>query len=223
MNGAMLSALALYNNDNTLFENFRLPAGLDRDTVINNLLMETAEFEVLYPDGDFFKQAIGTWSDKQLPIWEKLYNTLLLEYNPLENYDRLENWTDNAEGSNYNRTESTGTQNGQTTENNKSDSTGNSTMTVAGFNSNDWGNREKTDTSGEVTEDNSVSSEMQHEDEATSQGNNTHEAVHSGRVHGNIGVTTSQQMLEAEREVVQFNIIDHIINDFKNRFCLLIY
>lgn len=41
--------------------------------------------------------------------------------------------------------------------------------------------------------------------------------------HGNIGVTTTQQMLEAERQLVKFNIYDIIIDSFKQRFCLLCY
>jgi hypothetical protein len=40
---------------------------------------------------------------------------------------------------------------------------------------------------------------------------------------GNIGVMSTQDLIKQQREVVQFNIIDYIINDFKNRFCLLIY
>lgn len=40
---------------------------------------------------------------------------------------------------------------------------------------------------------------------------------------GNIGVTTSQQMIEAEREIVKFNIYDYIIESFKCRFCILVY
>ncbi len=40
---------------------------------------------------------------------------------------------------------------------------------------------------------------------------------------GNIGVTTSQQMIEAQRNLVKFNIMDVIIQDFIDRFCLLLY
>ncbi len=40
---------------------------------------------------------------------------------------------------------------------------------------------------------------------------------------GNIGVTSSQQLIQAERELVKFNIYDFIIDSFKARFCLLIY
>lgn len=40
---------------------------------------------------------------------------------------------------------------------------------------------------------------------------------------GNIGVTTTQQMLKEERESAVFNIYDHIIEAFKKRFCIMIY
>lgn len=47
--------------------------------------------------------------------------------------------------------------------------------------------------------------------------------MHSGHMYGNIGVTTTQQMIQEEREVVQFNIYDHICNAFKDRFCVTVY
>lgn len=50
------------------------------------------------------------------------------------------------------------------------------------------------------------------------------EITHTSRIHGNIGVTTSQQMLESELEVApKLNIMNIIIESFKNRFCLLVY
>ena len=50
------------------------------------------------------------------------------------------------------------------------------------------------------------------------------EVTHTSRIHGNIGVTTSQQMLEQELEVApKLNIMNVIIESFKNRFCLLVY
>lgn len=50
------------------------------------------------------------------------------------------------------------------------------------------------------------------------------EITHTSRIHGNIGVTTSQQMLESELELApKLNIMNIIIESFKNRFCLLVY
>lgn len=43
-------------------------------------------------------------------------------------------------------------------------------------------------------------------------------------IHGNIGVTTSQQMLESELMIApKLNIINYITESFKKRFCLLVY
>ena len=44
-----------------------------------------------------------------------------------------------------------------------------------------------------------------------------------GNSKGNIGVTTTQQMIQQERDIVQFNIYDYITESFKNRFCISVY
>lgn len=168
---AWLSITGMYAYDNTLFDNMVLPDGVDKNVLIFNLLSDTAEFEVLYPDIPFMKEMLKMWSAKELPIWERMYKTTTLEYNPLENYDRIEEWTD--------------------------DNTGNAISRVAAFNESELIPSGASDT---VTL-----------------------GKHNGRTHGNIGVTTSQQMIEAERRVSEFNIIDYITDSFKRRFCLMVY
>ena len=46
---------------------------------------------------------------------------------------------------------------------------------------------------------------------------------HTARISGNIGVTTTQQMLESERESRKYSTVYEIIGEFKERFCLLVY
>lgn len=62
-------------------------------------------------------------------------------------------------------------------------------------------------------------------DETTSVGgfNGSGENTRKGRAWGNIGVTTTQQMIEEERRIVQFSVINHIVKEFKARFCLGVY
>lgn len=168
---AWLSISGMYAYDNTLFDNMVLPGGVDKNVLIFNLLSDTAEFEVLYPDIPFMKEMLKMWSSKELPIWERMYKTTTLEYNPIENYDRIEEWTD--------------------------DNTGNAISRVAAF------NESELIPSGD--------------------GDTVTHGKHSGRTHGNIGVTTSQEMIEAERKVAEFNIIDYIVQSFKRRFCILVY
>ena len=50
------------------------------------------------------------------------------------------------------------------------------------------------------------------------------EVSREAHLYGNIGVTTSQQMLEQELEVApKLNVINYIIDSFKKRFCVLVY
>lgn len=100
---AMVTPLSLYLLDNTIFDGMQLPTPpnnpteypdlyvqgfqLDREILVDNLLMETGELNVLYPDPEFFKYAVTQWSKKELPVWQALYNTLFYRYNPLWNKD----------------------------------------------------------------------------------------------------------------------------------------
>ena len=94
--GANLSILGLYNNDPTVFDLMYFPDGFtaeDKQNVKDNILIECAEFECLYPNPAVMKNIIGIWSYKELPYWQRVYNAARLEYNPIENYRRTETET----------------------------------------------------------------------------------------------------------------------------------
>ena len=220
---ATLSILGLYQYSPNIFDLFKLPDGVSLDSVRDNILMELAELELLYPSGTFMKTAIGIWSNKQLPVWEKLCATTKLEYNPIHNYDRTEEWTEqetgNRNGSRTQSQESSGESSG-TVKNSGEDTV---KSDVSAFNETSYTPKElQTTTLG--TENTSSGTAKQNtnitdDTDENSSRNNTR----TGRTYGNIGVTTTQQMIEAERSVVKFNIVDYIVEDFKQRFCLLIY
>ena len=96
---ATISPLGLYRWDETIFDLMQIPSALDKPTLIDNLLAETAELEVLYPNPVVFKNLIGVWSAKQIDIWNKLYATTQYEYNPIENYNRYETGSEDGAGS----------------------------------------------------------------------------------------------------------------------------
>lgn len=228
---ATVSLLGLSRINPGILDDLVLPDGLDADLVKDNLLAETAELEVIYPDAVFMQAMIGRWSTKELPIWTRLYKTTLLDYNPIENYDRIEEWTEgensernvDAETKGTSATDSTGstTTNGVTT----ADDTGQ--KFVSAYNEKDFTPTEK-NTNTQTGSSNTKQDEQGNVKVRTEADTNTSEMekrdlVRSGRAHGNIGVTTSQQMIESERQVSLYNIIDVIISSFKNRFCLQIY
>lgn len=43
------------------------------------------------------------------------------------------------------------------------------------------------------------------------------------RETGNIGVTSTQELIQREREIAEFNLTDYIVQDFKRRFCIMVY
>lgn len=202
-----ISFLGLYTWDDTLFENLALPEGFtadDKTLLINNLLMETAELEVIYPDPDFMKNAIEAWSGKEVLNWERLYKLMLMEYNPIENYNRVE------DSDNQNR--------GATTHSGKDIAQGSASDTITNhitsFDSNDLQTHDRSqDISG-------TTDEVRHGHVIT---DTTGYHLHS-QISGNIGVTTSQQMAEQELDIApKLNIFDIIIKSFISRFCLLVY
>lgn len=165
--GSKLSILGLYNYNPEIFEGLTVPTGIDRDVVINEILMQCGELELVYPSYTFMKMAIGNWSKMEAKIWDKLWNTENLTYNPLWNVDATIEEVQDGTG----------------------------VGSTKGYNSTAWLENGKQKT------DNTITTTRQ----------------------GNIGVTSSQQLLQAERDVADFSTIKYIINSFKKRFCIMIY
>ena len=98
MSTAKMTLIGMYNYDNTLFANLTMPDGINKNDVINSLLLQGGEFEVLYPRPDFMKYAIGAWSVK----WERTFAEWLrgtqASFNPIHNYDRIEDIRDEHRG-----------------------------------------------------------------------------------------------------------------------------
>ena len=80
--------------EHDIFQNMTLPEGIDKEDCINNILLTCGDNELLYPDGQFMIDAIGLWSTKWYRTFEKWVTVLNQEYNPLENTDRHEDWSD---------------------------------------------------------------------------------------------------------------------------------
>lgn len=197
---ANLSILGLYNYDNSVMLGFQVPAGMSLEDVRDSILIECAELEVIYPDIEIMRKAVTMWTRSRLPMWEKLYDTTRLEYNPIENYERQEDWNDTQKTSLEGHNLYKGL---DTTE-----------ERTVGFNGAAGGGL------GESPRDSS-STTANHD--TTTKGSNEGESTHKGRIHGNIGVTTTQTMIEQERKIDAFDMTRYIVEEFKRRFCILVY
>ena len=237
--GAKLSIMGLYNYNPEIFDDLTVPAGIDKETVIDNILMECYDFELLFPSYNLMKIGIRTWSKTELPIWEKLYNTENLEYNPIWNVDgditETREVTREKSGQDNRVLNIVGDDNDVTTGVNNTDtvveSSGENTHSEAGYNETNLVITEKdenssestTNVDGSFTENRSGNHrETQNNDGSNSENETVGESLHTRRT-GNIGVTTTQQMIREERDVVTFSTIKYITDSFKKRFCLLVY
>ena len=91
-----LSIMGMYEYDNSLFDGIDVPTYTDKNNVVHvvdktkviqSILLNCAELEVLYPNFDTMKLAIGVWSAAEQDTWKKMYATVMMEYNPLWNVD----------------------------------------------------------------------------------------------------------------------------------------
>lgn len=223
---SLLTVEGLYNYDDTLFNGFNVPEGLVKQIAIDTILMRTRELEILYPDFTYMKNRITIWSNKYQINWKKLYDTTVLEYNPIENYDRMEDWTDTDDETSTSARDNTR----NTTNTVKSTSTNeimnsvNVTDQNTAFNAG-LADHAKQITDGDTTENGTITNTETGKDTENENvnGGRTGRHTKTGRAHGNIGVTTSQQMIQSERDLVVFNLYDVIAESFIENFCLMVY
>lgn len=219
----MLSIMGLYEYDNSIFQGLQVPEGLNREAVINEILLQCAELEIMYPNIDIMKLAITTWSIANQYTWQKLYDTMVVDYNPIWNVDA--NVTETLTGTENRDIERSGSGSNNRTVNLADNETINITDTeaVKGFNSDTWAESHKNNKAGTDNIAHTGTDNIAIADSESVDDDLTRSETRTQRRTGNIGVTTTQQMLEQERAIAEFNMISYIAQSFKQRFCLLIY
>lgn len=175
----------------SLFDQVLIPSGIDRDMLIHAILLRAGDFEVMYPNPDFMQDVINSLFKRWYKTFAKWEKALNIEYDPLSNYDRKEEWTDNSRA--------------DTTTNSKSNS--DDTLKVSSYDSDLMHDKEKTNGNN------------QSDIVSKSNANNKR----TGRAYGNIGVTTSQQMLDAELTIARFNLYNQIADIIVRDICIMVY
>lgn len=195
---ATLSILGLYRINPQIFAGLNFPEGieLDPDVIQWEILEECAELEVLYPDPDYMQIAIGKWAAYRMPSWLKMYSAIQATYNPIYNKD-----------AHINETRIFGA---RSATNSIGARTATEERTVSAFNSAQYAPAERTTATQNAATD--TASELSHTD------------TESKTEQGNIGVTTTQEMIEAEMDLrSKWSMYSVIVDEFKRKFCLLVY
>lgn len=194
---AKLTILGAQQHNANLWDGFNVPVGMDKQTAINKIIYDNVSFGLIYADTNVIMDMITNWCAVNLPNWERAYAALISTYNPIHNYDKHEDWTEESS--------STGTSSETSTDG------GTNTNQKAGFNQTaGW-----TDNSKDTYSD-SGTKELE---SGVDEDSNRH-----GHIYGNIGVTTSQQMIEAEMELrSRYNVYEMISTSFRSEFCVMVY
>ena len=213
---ATMSIWGLYQWDNSIFDAMVVPSQIDKDTLVMNILDECAELEILYTNPDFIKNAIGYWSLRRYHAWDKLQTVLYENYDPFVNIKRDEirtitqtrnlansaNETRNLAGSNNETRNMT-----DTTKTNAYDS-GTGTVREA---------LEMTGTDNVATTDTGTRN-------VTGTDTGTIMTTENFHVEGDSAITDAQDVAVKESKLrLEYDLYNIIIDEFKRRFCLLVY
>ena len=194
----------MYSKNEHLFDTLACPRNLDKTLLIFRILLRGADFEPAYPDVDFLTIAIKGWSESRLRSWERLATMHVAQYNPLENYDMRDQYTDTNNG----KTTGTTTANVATSESNTDEEK------VSAYNANDY------QPSRQNLGNNSGNSNTTSNSSGTS--NNT--LQHEQYRHGNIGVMSTQDLITQEAKLwTEYDVYDVIASEFVDTFCVQIY
>lgn len=195
MSRAKITLIGLNNycvaNGYSLFDQVLIPSGIDRDMLIHAILLRAGDFEVLYPNPDFMQDVINSLFKRWYKTFAKWEKALNIEYDPLSNYDRKEEWTDSSRADT------------------STDSLSNSddTLKVSSYDSDMMHDKEM--------------STGKNDSNITSRSNANNKRT--GRAYGNTGVTTSQQMLDAELTIARFNLYNQIADIIVRDICIMVY
>lgn len=223
------------NPDHSVFEKMQLPEGIDRDTLIGSIILRCNEFELLYSDPDFMIAAVDVWSRKNYWTFDKWVKAINIEYDPLYNYDRTEKTTDTHEGDyekkgkDKNSGSDTRTNDLTMTNDLKTENDTTVTHKEKAYNDSSFVPTTEDVTDGEIKDTGTVKNTGTMTDaygrilDSNESGKDKYKDIHESRMYGNIGVTTSQQMLQSELDIARWNMYEHIADLFCSEFCIMVY
>lgn len=203
----------------------------------------TFEFPESDDTQEDFHQMFTFWKESRLPDFQNIRNALIAEYSPIENYDRYEDSSDtdahhkgSKEEISLSGQDSLGRSGAVTrTDNLTESSSGENTSGLYGFNSTDSSPADTGSVKSETKNTGTQETKDSRTDTTTYGKKETHvysdqgdtvfdkdENTHTAHLHGNIGVTTSQQMITEELKLRNSLFLKrYILDDFASRVLIL--
>ena len=171
-----LSIIGMYEYDPSIFDGLTVPTGINKTDVVNEICLQCGELEIVYPNFDTMKMAIGVWSHSNAYTWDRLYKSMNFDYNPIWNVDAHET-EEFGQGRTHETTydstvETTYDSSDETTYDSTVETTYDSTEertldltdteSVKGFNSSSWSNSKQLEKDGTDTLDHTGKDTVDH-------------------------------------------------------------
>ncbi len=223
-----LTLIGLYNFDPTLFDTLELPADYDKQTFVDSLLIEHGEKCILYSNPDFMKYSIGAWGRKWALELERIAQALKAEYDPIYNYDRFEEYTDN-EGRKLTSTTNAGHKATDSPDFDVIRETNDNAVTenqTSAYNSSSYQPESKTIVDGgkETATTKGKTQDLAETSNSKTDDAETRNFSHKAHLYGNIGVTTSAAMVsEVVQQRFKYNLYGTAAKLFANDLLIGIY
>lgn len=192
--------------------NFFIPLNVYPVDLYMMWVLRYSNFKYISDDKDEIKTCIDILSKIYSNRFTKSVDAFLTEYNPIENYNSTETESIEISGENSTTSEISSTSSGENTTN----TTGETTETLSPYDSENFNNNSKNNSSGVTTENSSSSDNSSNTMSGTTSQSNNRTLKRSG----NIGVTTSQQMIQSEIELRKNDLINDFFNIVQNYILL---
>ena len=246
----MLTLTQLYNlglsQNVDIFSGLNLPEGspLDKDTLVNTIMVQCGLNIPMYADPFVMRSAVNIWSAKNQYTFNHIAKIYEAEYSPIENTDRYDSVTvqrnrsldddtqlTNRKVEDLDTTSSTTTGNTNT---HAGSDTNTTEETTSAFNSSDYEPNTKavseTAYNSTITDSGSSSTTSGTDKTTNITGSNSKDVTEAEtttttqHLHGNIGTTTNTQLQSEEYALLKdYNPYTFISGLFENELTLCVY
>lgn len=230
----MLTVYNLLRWNENFFENCPLPDGIESDILIDTITKMYGPFDVFPSNPKVIKHYCESWFRRKFEIFKKMYDTTLFEYDPIENYNRMETYDEKNDDTEKRTSDRVMTGEEGRNTNSNSQTTDHTTVEdtsigeVSPYNAETFANDAKStsNTESNITSntDSMLTDNVDRKVTNTDSDNikNDRHKYYGLHAHGNIGVTTTQEMIKQERECVLYDVYLEIARMWAFEFVVMV-
>lgn len=215
----VLTLAGMMGNYPEITDKLAIPEGMDKDIILDYIYMYAGANESRYGNPHILSRLFHSFFSSRKSEWERMWIALQAEYNPIENTDRYETYNRKFTSNNEekNNSEVSGESGGESTR----------TPNLITENKRSAFDSAQYQPLGQATESGSESTTSSSNAKQTGSenrtGNRKDDEEHELHSHGNIGVTTNQEMITEELELRKYNLYKTIALEVEDEFTIPVY